>query len=122
MDSGDAQAIAALKAGAWAFLFKTMLRKDLLETIRAVHAGMRRIPPEIATAVAEHVSDETLSAREIEVLRLVAVGKANKEVASDLAIAEDTVKKHVRNILAKLSANDRTHAATIALKRGIIDA
>jgi DNA-binding NarL/FixJ family response regulator len=118
---GDAQALAALRAGASGYLLKNMLRKDLLETIRAVHAGRRRIPPEIAAEIAEHALDEALTEREIEVLRRVAVGGANKQVAAQLFISEETVKAHMKSILAKLGAKDRTHAVTIALKRGIIE-
>jgi DNA-binding NarL/FixJ family response regulator len=119
--SGDAQAARALKAGASGYLLKNMLRKELVETIRSVHAGKKRIPPEIAMEMAEHHSDDALTEREIEVLRQVAAGNANKIIADHLAISEDTVKSHVSNILSKLGANDRTHAVTIALKRGIID-
>jgi two-component system, NarL family, response regulator len=97
------------------------LRKELLETIRAVHAGGKRIPPEIASQLAEHAADDTLSLREIEVLRLIAGGNANKLIADQLSITEETVKFHVRNILSKLGASDRTHAVTVALKRGIIE-
>jgi DNA-binding NarL/FixJ family response regulator len=118
---GDAQAIAAMRAGARGFLFKSMLRKELLDTIRDVHAGLRRIPTEIATAIAEHLTDEDLSEREIEVLRHVAAGEANKQIAAQLSISEETVKAHLRNVMAKLNANDRTHAVTIAMKRGIFD-
>jgi DNA-binding NarL/FixJ family response regulator len=119
--SGDAQAARALKAGASGYLLKNMLRKELVETIRSVHAGKKRIPPEIAMEMAEHHSDDALTEREIEVLRQVAAGNSNKIIAGHLAISEDTVKSHVSNILSKLGANDRTHAVTIALKRGIID-
>ena len=119
--SGDALADRALKAGASGYLLKNMLRKDLAETIRYVHGGKRRIPPEIAVGMAEHHADDELTEREIEVLRQVAAGNANKIVADHLAISEETVKAHMRNILSKLGANDRTHAVTIALKRGIID-
>jgi DNA-binding NarL/FixJ family response regulator len=118
---GDAQAVRALHAGASGYLLKSMLRKELLDTIRAVHSGRRRIPSEIAAEIAEHHTDDALTDREIEILRLVAAGKANKIVAAELAISEETVKAHMRNILGKLAANDRTHAVTIALKRGIID-
>ena len=117
---GDAQAAQALDAGACGYLLKSTLRKDLLDTIRSVHAGQHRIPPEIAIAMAEHHASDTLTERELEVLRQVAAGNSNKIVASHLSISEDTVKGHVRAILAKLGANDRTHAVTIALKRGII--
>jgi DNA-binding NarL/FixJ family response regulator len=119
--SGDAQAMRAFKAGASGYLLKSMLRKELLETIRSVHAGRKRIPPEIAVEIAEHHSDDALTEREIEVLRQVAAGNANKIVADNLAISDETVKAHMRSILSKLGANDRTHAVTIALKRGIID-
>jgi DNA-binding NarL/FixJ family response regulator len=97
-----------------------MLRKELLDTIRAVYPSKRRIPPEIAAEIAEHHADDALTEREIEELRLVAAGNANKIVAAELAIPEETVKAHMRSILSKLAANDRTHAVTIALKRGII--
>jgi two-component system, NarL family, response regulator len=119
--TGDVQVMRALKAGARGYLLKNLLRKELLETIRAVHAGQKRIPPDVASQLAEHATDESLSAREIEVLRLVAGGNANKEIAARLSITEETVKGHIKNILAKLGANDRTHAVTIGLKRGIID-
>jgi DNA-binding NarL/FixJ family response regulator len=118
---GDVQAVRAFKAGASGYLLKSMLRKELIETIRAVHSGQRKIPPEIATEIAEHQIDDALTGREVEVLRHVAGGKANKSVAAQLNITEETVKAHMRSILAKLGANDRTHAAIIALKRGIID-
>ncbi len=119
--SGDVQVTRALKAGARGYLLKANVNKELLATIRAVHAGQKRIPPEVASALAEHTGEEQLSEREIEVLRLVAAGNANKEIAAQLELAEDTVKRHVTNILSKLAANDRTHAVTIALKRGIIE-
>jgi DNA-binding NarL/FixJ family response regulator len=119
--SGDVQVARTLKAGARAYLLKTNVNKELLSTIRAVHAGQRRIPAEVASGLAEHTGEEQLTEREIEILRLVAAGNANKEIAAQLALAEDTVKRHVTNILSKLGANDRTHAVTIGLKRGIID-
>jgi DNA-binding NarL/FixJ family response regulator len=118
---GDVQVLRALKAGARAYLLKGLLRKELLETIRAVHAGKKHIPPEVASQLAEHAIDDMLSTREIEVLRLVAGGNANKLIADQLSITEETVKFHVKNILSKLGANDRTQAVTIALKRGIIE-
>jgi DNA-binding NarL/FixJ family response regulator len=118
---GDAQALGALKAGAAGYLLKSSVRKDLVDTIRAVHAGQRRIPPSIAAVIAEHAADDALSEREIEILRGVAAGKSNKLIALELRIAENTVKAHMRRILAKLDATDRTHAVTIALKRGILD-
>jgi len=119
--TGDVQVMRALKAGARAYLLKGLLRKELVETIRLVHAGQKRIPPEVAAQIAEHATDDSLSSREIEVLRLVSGGNANKEIAAQLSITEETVKGHLKNILAKLGANDRTHAVTIGLKRGIID-
>lgn len=119
--AGDAQAAAALKAGAAGYLLKSLVRKELLETIRAVHAGKRRVPPEIATQIAEHVADDALTQREIEVLRRVAAGKSNKLIAAALDISEGTVKTHMKSILPKLDASDRTHAVMIALKRGILD-
>ncbi len=119
--AGDAQAAAALRAGAVGYLLKSLVRKELLETIRAVHAGKRRVPPEIATEIAEHVADDALTAREVEVLRRVAAGKSNKLIAAELDISEGTVKTHMKSILPKLDASDRTHAVMIALKRGILD-
>ncbi len=119
--AGDVQVFRALKAGARGFLLKGLLRKELLETIRAVHAGQKRLPPEVASEVAEHATDDALTPREIEVLRWIAGGNANKEIAAQLSVTEETVKGHVKNILAKLAANDRTHAVTIGLKRGIIE-
>lgn len=118
--SGDALIVKALKAGAQGYLLKGQLRKELLDTIRSVHSGRKRISPEVAVQVANHAADSLLTLREIDVLQLIAEGNANKVVADRLAITEDTVKAHVRNILSKLGANDRTHAVTIALKRGII--
>jgi DNA-binding NarL/FixJ family response regulator len=119
--SGDAQAVRAFHAGASGYLLKGMLRKELVETIRTVHAGRKRIPPEIAMEIAEHHSDDALTEREIEVLRQVAEGNGNKMIAAHLSISEDTVKAHMKSILSKLGANDRTHAVTIGLKRGIIE-
>jgi DNA-binding NarL/FixJ family response regulator len=119
--TGDVQVLRALKAGARGYLLKNLLRKELLETIRLVHAGKKRIPPDVAAELAQHAIDENLSSREIEVLRLISGGNANKEIAAQLSITEETVKGHIKNILAKLGANDRTHAVTIGLKRGIID-
>ncbi|HXB75415.1 MAG TPA: response regulator transcription factor [Candidatus Acidoferrales bacterium] len=119
--AGDVQVTRALKAGARAYLLKGRLAGELLETIRAVHAGQRRIPQEVAAELAEHIGESGLTEREMEVLRLIAAGNANKEIAAQLSIAEETVKRHVTGILAKLGANDRTHAVTIGLKRGIIE-
>jgi DNA-binding NarL/FixJ family response regulator len=119
--SGDIQASRALKAGAVGYLLKAMLPTELIDTIRTVHAGRRRVPPEIASEIAEHVSADELTWREIEVLRKVASGCSNKIAADELQIAEDTVKGHMKSILAKLRANDRTHAVTIAMKRGFLD-
>jgi DNA-binding NarL/FixJ family response regulator len=117
---GDAQALRALKAGAAGYLLKSLIRTELLESIRSVHAGRRRIPPEIAAELAEHAADEALSDRELRVLTCVAAGNSNREVAEQLSVVEETVKAHMKNILSKLRAKDRTHAVTIALKRGII--
>lgn len=117
---GDVQAMRAIRAGASGYLLKNMLRKDLLDTIRAVHAGERVIPPVIASDLAQHIADDPLSEREIDVLRSVAAGNSNKLVASELEVSEATIKAHMKNILSKLGANDRTHAVTIALKRGFI--
>lgn len=119
--TGDAQVLKALKAGARAYILKGHVHKELLEIIRAVHAGQKRIPPEIASELAEHAADEALSPREIDVLRLIAAGNSNKIIADQLFIGEATVKSHVTNILSKLGANDRAHAVTIALKRGIFE-
>lgn len=119
--TGDVQVMRALKAGARGYLLKGLLRRELLEAIRAVHSGQKRMPPELAAELAEHVAKDALTAREIDVLRLIAGGNANKQVAAQLSITEETVKGYVKNILAKLGASDRTHAVTIGLKRGIID-
>lgn len=119
--SGDAQVLTALRAGAKGYVLKGQVHRELLETIRAVHAGQKRIPPEIAAELAQHVADDDLTPREIDVLRLIAAGNANKQIADQLSIGEATVKSHVTNILSKLGANDRAHAVTIGLKRGIID-
>ena len=118
---GDVQVVRALKAGARGYLLKASVHVDLLETIRAVHAGQKRVPPEVAAELAMHTAEDQLTARELEVLKLIAKGNANKEIAAQLSVREDTVKSHVGNILEKLAANDRTHAVTIALKRGIIE-
>ena len=118
--AGDVHANRALKAGARAYLLKSLLRTELLDTIRAVHAGQKRLVPEVAAEIAEHSTDEFLTGREVEVLRLIGAGNANKEIAALLSIAEETVKGHVKNILAKLGAKDRTHAVTIAFRRGIV--
>jgi DNA-binding NarL/FixJ family response regulator len=117
---GDVDIQRALEAGAQGYVVKGIVRDELLEIIRSVHAGKRRLPAEVAQKLAEHMADESISARELEVLSLVAAGRRNKEIASELSIAEDTVKMHVRNILSKLQVNDRTEAVTIALRRGII--
>src|SRR5580693_6325450 len=119
--AGDVQVMRALKAGARGYVLKGHVRRELLDTIRAVHAGQKRSPPEVAAELADHATEDGLSSREIGVLRLIASGNANKEIASQLSIAEETVKSHITNILAKLGANDRTHAVTLALKRGIIE-
>jgi DNA-binding NarL/FixJ family response regulator len=119
--SGDVQAIRALKAGARAYLLKGLLHKELLTTIRAVHAGGKTVSPSVASEIAGYSGDDLLTEREIDVLRLIAGGNANKEIAAQLAITEETVKGRVKQILAKLRANDRTHAAMIGLRRGIIE-
>ncbi len=119
--TGDAQVLRALRAGARAYILKGHVHKELLETIRAVHAGQKRIPPDIAAELAEHAMDDELTEREIDVLKLVAAGNANKHIADQLSIGEATVKSHVSNILSKLGANDRSHAVTIGLQRGIIE-
>jgi DNA-binding NarL/FixJ family response regulator len=118
---GDVQAIKAFKAGAMAYLLKSSLRKELLNTIRSVLNGKRVIPPEIAAAMASHVADDELSARELQILRHVADGLSNKLIADRLSLSPDTVKSHLANAMAKLNANDRTHAVTIAVKRGYFD-
>jgi len=119
--AGDAQVLRALKAGAQAYLLKNLLHKDLLDTIRGVHGGRKALSPEASFEIAEHATDDPLSKGEVEVLRLIAAGNANKQIADRLSITEETVKGRVKNILSKLGANDRTHAATIGLKRGIIE-
>jgi DNA-binding NarL/FixJ family response regulator len=118
---GDVQVLRALKAGARAYLLKNLLHKELLETIRAVHAGKKTVSPEVSFQLAEHATDDALTPAEVRVLRLIAEGNANKEIAAQLSISEETVKGQVRNILSKLGANDRTHAAMIGVKRGIIE-
>jgi len=118
--TGDVQVIRALRAGARGYILKGHVHRELLETIRSVHAGKKRIPPEIAAELAEHAADDELTAREIEVLQLIGGGNANKQIADQLSIGETTVKTHVTNILSKLGASDRAHAVTIGLKRGII--
>jgi DNA-binding NarL/FixJ family response regulator len=117
---GDVDVQRALEAGAQGYVVKGLVREELLETIRCVHAGKRRLPASVAQNLAEHMADEPISSRELEVLSLMATGKRNKEIAGKLSIAEDTVKMHVRNILSKLQVSDRTEAVTIALRRGII--
>jgi len=117
---GDVLAQRALKAGAYAYVLKSLVRKDLLETIRAVHSGHKRIHPEVMTQLAAHLGEEQLSEREIEVLKLVALGNSNREIAERLSITEHTTKAHMKRIVAKLGANDRTHAVTVALSRGAL--
>ena len=119
--AGDVQVLRALKAGARGYLLKNSLHKELLETIRSVHAGKRALSTEVSMQLAEHATDDALTPAEIRVLRLIAEGNANKEIAERLSVSEETVKGQVRNILSKLGANDRTHAAMIGLKRGIIE-
>ena len=118
---GDVQALRSLRAGASGYLLKSMIRSDLLAAIRSVHAGERRIPHEIAAELAAHVTDDVLSSRELEVLKQVAAGNSNRRVAEQLQVTEETVKSHMKNIMNKLTARDRTHAVMIAFKRGIID-
>lgn len=120
ISAGDVQVLRAMQAGARAYLLKNLLHKELLETIRAVHAGRKSISPELSYQLAEHATEDALTPAEIEVLRLIAGGNANKQIAAQLSISEETVKGRVKNILSKLNANDRTHAAMIGLKRGII--
>jgi DNA-binding NarL/FixJ family response regulator len=119
--TGDVQVLRALKAGARAYLLKTLLHKELLDTIRAVHAGKRTMSGEVSFELADHATDDPLTPAEIRVLRLIAAGNANKEIAAHLSLSEETVKSQVKNILSKLGAKDRTHAAMIGLKRGIIE-
>jgi DNA-binding NarL/FixJ family response regulator len=119
--AGDAQILRALKAGAPAYLLKNLLHKELLETIRVVHAGKKALSPEVSYQIAEHATDDLLTPAEILVLKLIAAGNANKQIGDQLSITEETVKSRVKNILSKLGANDRTHAAMIGLKRGIIE-
>jgi DNA-binding NarL/FixJ family response regulator len=118
---GDAQALKALKAGAQAYLLKTTLNKELRETIRAVWAGRKSLSPEISYQLAEHATDDSLTATEIRVLRLIASGNANKEIAAELSVSDETIKGQVSRILSKLGAKDRTHAVVIGLQRGIIE-
>jgi DNA-binding NarL/FixJ family response regulator len=118
--AGDVQALRALKAGARAYLLKNALHKELLAAIRAVHAGRKVLSPDVSIEIAEHATDDALTAAEIRVLRLIAHGNANKEIARELSLSEETVKGQVRNILSKLGAKDRTHAAMIGFRRGII--
>ncbi len=119
--SGDAKVLKALKAGAVGYLLKSTLRKDLLDAIRAVHAGLRHIPPEVAQEIALHATDELLSEREIDVLRAVGKGEPNKEIAKNLGVSVETVKAHLKTIFIKLDVKDRTQAVTVAVKRGIVD-
>ena len=119
--TGDVQVLRALKAGARAYMLKTLFHKELLETIRAIHAGKKTVSPEISFQLAEHATDDALTPGEISVLHLIAEGNANKQIADRLSIAEETVKGRVKSILSKLGANDRTHAAMIGLRRGIIE-
>lgn len=119
--TGDVQILRALKSGAQGYLLKNTFHKELVDTIRAVHAGKKALSPEASYAIAEHSMDDALTPAEIEVLRLIAAGNANKQIADQLSITEDTVKWRVKNILSKLGAHDRTHAAMIGLKRGIIE-
>jgi DNA-binding NarL/FixJ family response regulator len=119
--AGDAQVLRAIKAGARGYLLKSALHRELLDTIRAVHAGKKSLSAEVSYELAEHATDDVLTPAEVRVLRLIAEGNANKEIAEQLSVSEETVKGQVRNILSKLGAKDRTHAAMIGLKRGIIE-
>jgi DNA-binding NarL/FixJ family response regulator len=119
--SGDAQALRALKAGAFGYLLKSALRKELLDTVRKVHSGLRHLPADIATEIALHAADDNLSEREIAVLRHVADGESNKRIGWRLSVSEETVKAHLKSIFAKLNVADRTHAVTVAARRGIIE-
>lgn len=120
MYKGHAQILRAVQAGAAGFLLKSTMRRDLLDTVRAVHMGQRCIPPEIAMELAQYIGQSPLSTREVQVLNHAASGNSNRRIAQHLSISEETVKAHMKNVLCKLAANDRTHAVTIALKRGII--
>jgi len=119
--AGDAQAVRAMKAGAQGYLLKNLLHKELLQTIRTVHAGYKAMASDVAAQLAEHTGDEVLTPKEIDVLRLIAAGNANKEIAAQLSVTEETIKSRVKNILDKLGAKDRTHAVSIGLKRGLIE-
>ena len=119
--AGDIQAVRAFKAGAMGYLLKNLLRTELVETIRLIHSGQKRVPPEIAQQIAEHAADDSITNRELDVLRGVAKGNSNKIIASELNISEHTVKNHLKSILSKLDASDRTHAVMIALKRGFLE-
>jgi DNA-binding NarL/FixJ family response regulator len=119
--AGDVHALRAMKVGARAYLLKNLLDKELLDTIRAVHSGRKTLSAEVSFELAEHATDEALTAGEVDVLRLIAAGNANKEIAARLSITEESVKGRVKNILSKLGANDRTHAAMIGVKRGVIE-
>ncbi len=119
--AGDVQALRAFQSGAVGYMLKNLLRTELIDTIRLVHAGHKRIPPEVAQEMAQHAADETVTTRELDILRHVAKGNSNKIIAGTLNISEHTVKNHLKNILSKLGASDRTHAVTIALQRGFLD-
>jgi DNA-binding NarL/FixJ family response regulator len=119
--AGDVQAVRALKAGALGYLLKNSLRTELIDAIRDVHRGQRRVQRDVADEIARHVVDETLTEREIAILRLVAIGKANKQVGAELGLSEETIKGHLKNIFSKLDVADRTHAVTVAARRGIIE-
>lgn len=118
---GDVQAVRALRAGASGYVLKSMLRQELLDSIRIVHTGKRYVPPEITARIMEHYDADELTSRELEVLRLISSGHSNKIAGQRLSIAEDTVKNHMSSIMAKLGANDRTHAVMLAIKRGFLD-
>jgi DNA-binding NarL/FixJ family response regulator len=117
---GDGEIQRAMRAGAAAYILKSMPKGELLGVIRSVHAGRRHVPPDVAARLAEHLGDDDLTARELEVLRLIRDGHRNKQIADKLAIAETTVNFHIKNLVYKLRANDRTHAVTIAVRRGLL--
>jgi DNA-binding NarL/FixJ family response regulator len=117
----DVEILRAMRAGAWAYMLKSMPKDELLAIVRSVHAGKRHLPPQVAARLAEQLGDEDLTARELEVLRLIRDGFRNKQIADHLAIAETTVNFHIKNLVGKLGANDRTHAVTIALRRGLLE-
>jgi len=119
--AGDVQAVRALRAGATGYLLKNSLRTQIVDAVRSVHAGRRHIAPDVSEQIALHVTDEQLTERELSVLELIALGRANKEAAAELGLAEETIKAHLKNIFLKLDVNDRTRAVTVAMERGILE-